>query len=139
MSEICPKVGIGCLVMKDGRVLLGKRLSKLAPGVYGGVGGHLENMESVEEALRREVREEAGIELGELKFLCAINYREYEPNHYIGLGFVAELKSGEPQNMEPDKCEGWDWYDLDNLPEPMLGATALYVKALQTGQTFFDE
>jgi 8-oxo-dGTP diphosphatase len=139
MSGICPKVGIGCLVMNDGRVLLGKRLSQLAPGVYGGVGGHLENMESVEEAVRREAREEAGIELGELKFLCAINYREYEPNHYVGLGFVAELKSGEPQNMEPEKCAGWDWYDLEKLPEPLLGATALYIKALQTGQTFFDE
>jgi len=139
MIEVCPKVGLGCLVMKDGKVLLGKRLSKLAPGVYGGVGGHLENMESVEEAVRREAREEAGIELGELRFLCAINYRELEPKHYIGLGFVAELKSGAPRNLEPDKCEGWDWYGLDDLPQPLFGVAARYIEALKTGKSFFDE
>ncbi len=138
MPDICPKVGLGCLVMRDGKVLLGKRLSKLAPGVYASIGGHLENMESVRDALRREAREEAGIELGELHFLCAINYREYEPKHYVGLGFVAELESGEPRNLEPDKCEGWDWYDLDGLPGPLMGACALYIEALKTGKSFFD-
>ncbi|MBU0625225.1 NUDIX domain-containing protein [Patescibacteria group bacterium] len=139
MSENCPRVGIGCLVLKDGRILLGKRLGSFEAGTYDSAGGHLEYMESIEAGLRREVREEAGIEISEPRLLCVINYRVNAPKHYIGIGFVADWLSGEPTVCEPDKRESWDWYDLDNLPEPLFGAAKLYIEALKTGRTFFDE
>lgn len=25
-----------------------------------------------------------------------------------------------PKNIEPQRCEGWDWYDLENLPKPIF-------------------
>ena len=33
---------------------------------------------------------------------------------------VAKYIGGEPQNLEPEKCEGWGWFDWDNLPEPLF-------------------
>jgi hypothetical protein len=51
---------------------------------------------------------------------------------------LADWKSGELQNLEPDKCEGWDWYDLNNLPSPLYGTMPQYLEALQTGKNYFD-
>src|SRR5438105_3597711 len=114
-QEQRPKVGIGLLIFKNGKVLLGKRKGSFGEGEYCGPGGHLEYMESFEECARRETREEAGIEIENVRFLCLNNLKEYAPKHYVDIGLVANWKSGELKNMEPEKREGWDWYDLDNL------------------------
>ncbi|OGZ69774.1 MAG: hypothetical protein A3D35_03215 [Candidatus Staskawiczbacteria bacterium RIFCSPHIGHO2_02_FULL_34_9] len=139
MDELRPKVGIGVMIMKEGKILLGKRKHKdgLGDGQYAGTGGHLEHMESFEDCLRRETREEAGIELDNIRFLCVINLKDYAPKHYVDLGFVADWKSGEPKNIEPEKREGWEWFDLDNLPE-LFGSLPKYIEAYKTGRNYFD-
>ncbi len=58
-----PKVGIGVMILKDGKVLLGKRKGSHGAGQYAFPGGHLEYMESFEDCARRETREECGIEI----------------------------------------------------------------------------
>ncbi|MFC1638909.1 NUDIX hydrolase [Patescibacteria group bacterium] len=138
MTELCPKVGLGCLVVRDGRVLLGKRRGSHGEGLYATAGGHLEHMESICDGVRREIREETGLEIGEPRFLCVLNYRDAAPKHHVGVAFVADWVSGEPQLREPDKCEGWNWYDLEDLPEPLFGPAAQQIEALRTGRTFFD-
>jgi 8-oxo-dGTP diphosphatase len=138
-KELRPKVGVGVLIFKDGKVLLGKRKHPdgLGDGQYSGTGGHLEFMESLEECAKRETREEAGIEIENVTFLCVINLKEYAPRHYIDIGFVADWKSGELKNMEPEKREGWDWYELSNLPE-LFGSIPKYIESYKTGKRFFD-
>jgi 8-oxo-dGTP diphosphatase len=88
-----PKVGVGLLIFKDGKILLGKRKSAHAPGVYCGTGGHLESGESVFDCAIRETREEAGIEIENLRFLCVGNYPGDE-KHYINFGIAADYSSG---------------------------------------------
>lgn len=56
-----PKVGVGIMVMKNGKVLLGKRKGSHGTGKYAWPGGHMEHMESFEECAKREVREETEI------------------------------------------------------------------------------
>jgi 8-oxo-dGTP diphosphatase len=131
-----PKVGIGVMIFKDGKVLLGKRKSALGFGTYAWPGGHLEYMESFEGCARRETTEETGIEIQNVRFLRLLNMKEYAPKHYVDIGLVADWKSGEPRVMEPEKCEGWDWYDLDALPQPLFVET--YIEAYKTGRNFFD-
>jgi 8-oxo-dGTP diphosphatase len=46
--------------------------------------------------------------------------------------------SGEPQILEPEKCEGWDWYDIDNLPSPLFNTCEQSIKAIKTGENFLD-
>lgn len=139
MADKIPKVGIGALVLKNGKVLLGKRKGSHGAGEYGFPGGHLDFGESYEEGVRRECREEAGIEIENIRFLCLSSVRQYKDKHYVDIGFVADWKSGEAKVLEPEKCEFWAWYDLDNLPSPLFGNEKLYFESLKTGKNFFDE
>ena len=132
------KVGIGILVFREGKVLLGQRKSSHGDGEYGGLGGHQEHGESFEACARREAREEAGIEIDNLRFLSLMNLKTYLPKHYIDIGLVADWTSNEPQTLEPHKCSGWDWYDLDDLPSPLFGPMPAYFEAYRTGRMYFD-
>lgn len=134
-----PRVGVGVLVMKDGKLLLGRRKSAHGAGEYASPGGHLEHLESFEACARREVREETGLELGAVRFLRVLNLTRYAPRHYVDVSLVAEWKSGEPRVLEPDKVERWDWYPLDALPAPLFGTLPTSVEALRTGQPFWDD
>ena len=133
-----PRVGVGVMVLKDNKVLLGRRKNAHGGGEYANTGGHVELMESLLETARRETMEEAGITIKNIRFLCVSNITDYAPKHYLDIGFIADWESGEPQVLEPDKREAWEWYDLDNLPEPLFASTAKYIEAYKTGRNFWD-
>ena len=95
-------------------------------------------MEGFEECARREVSEEAGIEIENVRFQLLGNIKEYAPKHYVQIGLIADWKSGEPQVLEPNKCESWNWYDIDNLPEPIFIPVKYIIKAYKAGQNYFD-
>lgn len=139
MNDPQVRVGVGIMVFKEGKVLLGKRKSLLGKGEYAGLGGHLEFGESIEACAKREAKEEAGIEIKNIKFLCLSSLKRYQGKHYIDIGLKAEWAKGTPKAMEPEKCEGFDWYFLDNLPSPLFAAEDNYLKALKSGKNFFDE
>ena len=140
MSDERPKVGVGVFLVKDGKqILLGKRKAAHGSGEYALPGGHLELGESFEECALRELAEEAGsnIKVKKVSFLCLTNLRRYAPKHYADIGVLAEWKSGNPTVMEPDKKEDWQWYDLDDLPQPLFGCTDNYIEAYRTGKVYF--
>src|SRR5687768_15686447 len=128
-EENRPKVGIGVMVLKDGKVLLQLRKSSHGAGEYAFAGGHMEHMESFEETAKREVREETGVEIKNVRFLCLMNIKRYAPKHYVHIGLGADWEKGEPKVLEPDKSESWDWYDLNNLPMPLFESVAATIEA----------
>ncbi len=132
------RVGIGIMIIKDNKILLGKRKGSHGSGQYSFPGGHLEYMESYADCITREIAEEAGIEIKNLRFQYVANITQYTPKHYVHLGFTAEWKSGEPQILEPDKCDGWGWYDMDNLPKPLFATIEKAVESYKTGKNFYD-
>lgn len=132
------RVGVGVMVIKDGKVLIGKRKSSHGEGEWAWPGGHLEHLESIETCARREVKEEAGIEIENIRFLRLMNITKYAPKHYIDIAMVADWKSGEPEVREPSKLESWEWRALDNLPEPLFAPIPTYFEALETGRNFWD-
>jgi 8-oxo-dGTP diphosphatase len=131
-------VGICVLVMKEGKILLGKRKGSHGANEYASPGGHLEHMESFEDCARREVMEETGLEIGPIRFLRVMNIRDYAPKHYIDVAFAAEWRSGEPIAREPDKIEGWAWYDLESLPSPLFRTMPTALEALTSEQRCWD-
>ncbi len=137
MNQERPKVGVGVMIWKDGKVLMGKRIASHGAGEYAWPGGHLEFGETFEECARRETREETGIEITNVRFLRLVNFCGYD-KHYVDIGMVADWQSGEPVVCEPDKCESWGWYDPKNLPEPVFGLIPQYFEALETGKVFFE-
>ncbi len=98
----------------------------------------MEYMESFEECAKREVMEEAGIEIGDIKFLRLLNLKTYAPKHYVDIGLMAQWRSGEPKIMEPEKCEGWGWYDMNDLPKPLFGTIESYIESYKTGRDYLD-
>ena len=80
--ENYPKVGIGIMIFKKGKILLGKRKGSHGEGEYAFPGGHLEYMESTEEGALREIAEECGIKIKNLRFQFVANVRKYKPKHY---------------------------------------------------------
>ena len=138
-EEIYPKVGVGVMVLKDGKVLLGKRKGSHGESQFAWPGGHMEYMESFENVAKREVKEETDMEVENVRFLRLYNLKEYAPKHYVDIGLVADWKSGEPKVMEPEKCEGWNWYDMDTLPAPLFATVPTYIEAYKTGRNFWDQ
>ena len=127
------------MIIKDGKILLGKRKGKHGAGAYALPGGHFEYMEKFEDSAKREIAEETGIEISDIEFLCVDNIRDYAPKHYVDIGFTAKWKSGEVVNKEPDVCEGWDWYDMDTLPSPLFPSVEHFIEAYKGGKRFFDK
>ena len=138
-EENRPKVGIGVMIIKNGKVLLGKRKGSHGNGEYAWPGGHLEYMESISSCAKRETKEETGIEIDNVRFIRLYNLKEYAPKHYIDIGMIADWKYGDPKVMEPGKCESWDWYDIDNLPSPLFSTIPTYVEAYKTGKNYYDK
>ncbi len=137
-DENSAKVGVGVFIVKDGKVLLGKRKNAHGENEYGGPGGHLEYGETAEETALREIGEECGIKVKNLNMLCVSDLLTYYPKHYIDIGFSAEWESGEPQVLEPHKLESWNWYDIDNLPENLFECVSEYRESYKTGKKYFS-
>ena len=116
-----PQIGVGVLIFREGKLLLGRRKGSHGAGDWSAPGGHLEFGESPEACARREAREETSLELGELQNGAFVSDVFPDVNkHYITLLMIAQHASGEPQLMEADKCEGWQWFAPDALPQPLF-------------------
>ena len=138
MTEPRVRLAASGIVVHDGALLLVQRGRPPSAGKWSIPGGHVEFGEHVRETVAREVREETGLEIADLKLLSVGNYvfnREDGERHYIDVDFVCEAPAGEPQLAEPEKCDGWDWYDLDDLPQPLFIVTRRMIESLRSGVT----
>lgn len=123
--------GFGVMMMKDGKVLLGKRhddpekasSALRGEGTWTMPGGKFDFGESFEEGAAREVMEETGVRLNEVKVIC-LNNNKNEHAHFVTVGLYSDNFEGEPQVMEPDEIVEWRWFSLDNLPSPLYFPSA---------------
>jgi 8-oxo-dGTP diphosphatase len=105
MSQL-PKVGVTVLIVKDGKILLGKRKGDIiGTDLYQTPGGHLENGESIVACGVRETMEETGLEIKNIRFSSLTNVTHFPPHHYVMIGLIADWSSGEAQVLEKDKCD----------------------------------
>lgn len=120
-SSIRPLVGVGVLITKDAKILMGKRKNAHGDGTWAPPGGHLEYGETPQEGAQREVREETGLIVNTMRWLTFTNDMFTEAKkQYITLYFVTEYISGTPQILEPDKCTALAWFAFDELPSPLF-------------------
>ena len=114
-----PQVGVGVIIVRDGKVLVGKRKGAHGAGEWAFPGGKLDAFETLADCARREANEETGLTVTSVK-LADVFTEDFFPDdgkHFITVYVLAEA-SGEPAVMEPDKCEAWRWFAWDELPEP---------------------
>jgi len=100
---------------------MGRRINAHGDGTWNFPGGHLEFGESLEECAVREVEEETGIKISNIKKGPYTNDLFLDVNrHYITIYMIADWLSSEPKILEPNKCEEWSWFEWDSLPEPLF-------------------
>jgi len=130
-----PYVGIGVIIHnKKGHILLGIRKTEHGKGEWSLPGGHLEFFESFEECARREVFEETGLQIADPFPAWVSNDLFEESNkHYVTVFMVSEKYIGKVRNKEIDKCEGWKWFPVDNLPEPLYPALRQFAEEFYNG------
>lgn len=115
------RVGVAVLVQRQGRVLLGRRHGSHGAATWALPGGHLEFGEDIETCARRELAEETGLQATRLVAGPYSNdVFSAEGRHYVTLFMLADVAPGEPQLLEPDKCEGWHWCNWQALPQPLF-------------------
>lgn len=117
--EKYPKIGVGVMVLHEGLVLLGKRKGSHGEGDWAFPGGHLEYGETPEECTRRELLEETNLVADEILpgpwVNCMIGDK-----HYVTLFMRVPRFRGQLQVMEPHKCESWNWFSWNDLPQPLF-------------------
>jgi 8-oxo-dGTP diphosphatase len=128
-----PIVGIGIVVIKNGTVLLVRRGKPPNIGAWTLPGGAQELGETTEDAARRELLEETGIEVGKLHFTATVdNIRRDETGrvrfHYTIIDFAARWVSGEPV-ADTDVTEAV-WAPLDALDDYDLWSEAHRIIAI---------
>jgi 8-oxo-dGTP diphosphatase len=138
-DEKITKIGVGLMILKEGKMLLGQRRSSHGDGEFCGPGGHLEYMETAEATALREIAEECGsqFKVKNARVFCVSNLRDYAPKHYIDFGVIADWQSGEPEVTEPEFRTHWEWYNLDALPHPLFASVPNYLIAHRTGRFYF--
>jgi len=121
MESKRPKVGVGVAVIKEGRVLLGKRKNAHGDGTWAFPGGHLEYQECWEDCAIRETLEETGLRIKNVRYGTVTNdiFQE-EQKHYVTIVMLADYDFGDVNLMEPDKCERWEWFEWDRLPQSIF-------------------
>ncbi|TKA29100.1 hypothetical protein B0A54_16210 [Friedmanniomyces endolithicus] len=120
-----PRVGVAVFVFQntqDGHFVVGRRKGSHGAGTYALPGGHLDFGESFEQCAAREVKEETGLDVQDVRFLTATNTVFGDTGkHYVTIFMTAMVVANldgsvaEPQRLEPDKCEGWSWCTFAEL------------------------
>lgn len=117
-----PEVAVGAVALDAGRILLIRRGHGPAAGTWSLPGGRVEPGETLHDAVVREVREEAGLEVVVDRFLGYVERLgdDPEPHHFVILDFVVTVAD---RSAMP--CAGGDaaeaaWIPLADLPEYRL-------------------
>jgi len=141
-----PGVGFGVMILNEGKVLLGHRhqdpekASSLlhGEGTWTMPGGKLNFQENLKEGAIREVFEETGIKVRNLKVISLSNDIVSDA-HFVTIGFLAEEFEGKAQVMEPDEITEWKWFNLDDLPSSLYFPSEKIIKNYLAKKIYQDE
>jgi NAD+ diphosphatase len=100
------------VLVRDGDRCLLARKAGWAQGRYALVAGFVDNGESLEAAVAREVKEEVGVEVEDVRYVGSQNWPF--PSQLM-VGFVAEYAGGELR-VDPEELESASWFPADALP-----------------------
>ena len=100
---------------------MGERRGSHGKGTWTVPGGWQEHGESWEEAAKREVMEETGMVVENIRFVSATdNYFPDEDVHSTTIWLDGDWVTNDPQILEPDKFINQEWRDFQSLPAPLF-------------------
>lgn len=121
LAKVCPQCGhtdyprispaIMALIIRGQDILLA-RGPHFQPGIYSALAGFCEPGESLEQALRREVREEVGVEVERLQYFGS---QSWPFPHSLMVAFTCHYVSG-ALVLQPEEIEDARWFSIHALP-----------------------
>jgi ADP-ribose pyrophosphatase YjhB (NUDIX family) len=121
--------GVGVIVHREGKVLLGQRLSSHGRGTWSPPGGKPIPGESTEACGIRELEEETGLVASGAEVVGETVDGFPESRLVFRTRFITVEVVGEPHVREPDKTGIWSWYRWDEIPAPLFRPLASLVAA----------
>lgn len=108
------------IMNEEGQILLSKRKAKEGEGMYCFPGGKREKGEKPIKAAQREIKEELGIDIQNLKQIDIRKKRLSKIwQNIIFFTLLSDKQIKKVRNVEPNKTESIDWFNIDELPENM--------------------
>lgn len=125
-----PEAACGAAILDAaGRLLLIQRLREPEAGAWGLPGGKIDFGERAQDAARREIREELGVDIELTGLACiAETIDQGDQRHWVAPVYSARIISGEPKLMEPEKHGGWGWFEIDSLPDKLTSSVRAYLR-----------
>ena len=104
-----------CIIQKEGRVLLGMKKRGFGAGRWNGFGGKVQEGESIEESLKREMEEECSLKIENMEKMGVLDFEfRKDPGNILQVHiYKATDFTGEPTESEEMKPQ---WYDEDKIP-----------------------
>jgi 8-oxo-dGTP diphosphatase len=116
MTNRVPKLAVDCIILVDGKVLLIHRRNP--PQGWALPGGFVEYGETVEDAVRREMKEETGLELQDLRQFRVYSDPSRDPRGHVVSVVFAARGTGKPE--AGDDADRYRLVDLNAVPESEL-------------------
>jgi len=134
------KCAVYLLPRKGNQVLLSLRQNTgYMDGHYSLVAGHIDGNETLEGAMAREAKEEAGITIqpSDLKFVYLMHRLKDAPeDEYMDVFYEVTNWEGDITNEEPEKCGGLDWFDVTDLPDNTLDYVRHIIQVYPNGENY---
>jgi len=123
-------VSVGALIVNEkGELFLTKRGQHATNerGTWEIPGGKVQFGETLEDAVKREMKEEYGVDIMlAYQFPAQNHFIPDEKQHWVPTNFLCRIEENQaPKIMEPDKCDEIGWFSLDSLPSPLSIITKL--------------
>ncbi|RMG17446.1 MAG: NUDIX hydrolase [Bacteroidetes bacterium] len=133
------RIVVRLILEQKNKVLLLRR-PKSKGGNYSLVGGHVEDYESLMQALKRETYEEAGIVIKRKHLrLVHLAHRQKGYQSVLYVFFACSKWKGKIVNQEPSKCLALEWFALDRLPRKVSPTTLTALHAYRLGEYYSDD
>ncbi|MFH1400136.1 MAG: NUDIX domain-containing protein [Nanoarchaeota archaeon] len=132
-----PSIGVATVVVKDGKIAIGKDTRK-GDAVYGVPGGHWESGETLKECAVREVREESGLVVRDVKLVSVYDFFRSDKNkNYVTIGMRADFHKGDFSDLHEEGRLDWDWYTpQEALSLNLFPADRILIQRFLSGVVF---
>jgi 8-oxo-dGTP pyrophosphatase MutT (NUDIX family) len=133
------RIAVYLLLRKSDEILLSLRQNTgYRDGSWSMVAGHVEEGEGIIDALIREAKEEADIDIKHDDLEVAHVMYYYGDRPYVHFFIICKKYSGEIRNMEPYKCGSLKFFKENNLPPNVVEAVKAAVENIKNGKLFSE-
>lgn len=136
LSQPSHLIGVGIMLIDSYQnILLGYRNKKSEPATWCFPGGKMDAHESIEGAAARELLEETGLNLSDdLELIQPLNTMIDQSADVVKVTFGTLYRLSDDRLKtqicvtEPEIFERWEWFSINNLPQPLFPETEVMIK-----------